>query len=600
MKQSILWHVRSKMTLRNVILIPVLILLIVGGGISHLLVSNFAKAYNMELVATNQVRIKNHLDDYLKDYFEVPEKINAINADLAAKGELKIDNVQSLGAVLLSEVAINTAIDYAYYANEDGGIVSVGSVDGAYTMAYTEGLREGTFNVYALEDGEEVLLKSIEDFDPRQKDWYKEVTPKGHYWTQVYGGVQEDVLGISTAYGLYTPEGEKIGVFGADILLGQMADFLSELKATPNTVICLVDEAGYIISATPGVELFDETAKGLVRVKAKESLNPVVATGMARLGVEATKGNFEEEAEGEPYVYYVDDFIHGAHVHWKVLVAFPKRDLAGELQRLSNILERVLVAGTILLMVLYMFIASWIVRPIVTLKKKVGEVANQEWGMQIETSRSDELGELIQSFNVMSTKLKHSIDLSSHRQTKLEALNANLEEIVSQRTKKLEKLSNTDSLTGLYNKRYLMEKLLEQAALAEQYGVKFSVVLFDVDHFKRINDTFGHLEGDRVLSEISAYLFGSVRESDTVGRFGGEEFMIVMGHTGIEEATIAAQRYRTAISDMIFGERKIELTISGGVAEYREDESLEALVDRADSRLYMAKKQGRNRVIAGE
>lgn len=596
MKQSILGWFRSKMSLRKVILIPVLILLIIGSGISHLLVSNFAKAYNMELVETNQVRIKNHLDDYLRDYFEMPEKINAINADLAAKGELRVDNIRSLGAVLLSEVTINKAVDYAYYANEVGGIISVGLVDGLYTMAYTEGMKEGSFNIYAIEDGEEVLIKSVEDFDPRQKDWYKEVTPKTHYWTKVYGGVQEDVLGISSAYGFYTPEGEKLGVFGADILLGQMSDFLSELKATPNTVICLMDEEGYIISATPGVEAFRDGPEGKVRVKGKESLNPVVAAGM-----EASGNHFEAVVAGETYFYKLDDFTHGEHIHWKVLVAFPKKDLAKELQELSDIFETVLVMGTILLMVLYTFIASWIVRPIATLKKKLFEVAHQEdWGMQIETSRTDELGELIQSFNAMSRKLKHSLELSAHRQTKLEALNANLEEIVFQRTEKLEKLSNTDSLTGLYNKRYLMEMLLEQAALTKQYGLKFSLILFDVDYFKRINDTFGHLEGDRVLTEISAYLLGAVRESDIAGRFGGEEFMIVMAHTGIEEATVAAQRYRVTISEMVFGDRKIELTISGGVAEYREDESLEALIGRADSRLYRAKKQGRNRVIAGE
>ena len=149
----------------------------------------------------------------------------------------------------------------------------------------------------------------------------------------------------------------------------------------------------------------------------------------------------------------------------------------------------------------------------------------------------------------------------------------------------------TDPLTGLRNRRSLDEALDSLIALMNRYGTQFSLVVFDVDHFKRINDRKGHLEGDRVLQQVARLLDESVRDTDIVTRFGGEEFVIVMPESDLAGASIFAERVRRA------AERQLELTISGGVAAALEGDTEQTLLNRADSALYMAKSSGRNCVF---
>jgi len=146
----------------------------------------------------------------------------------------------------------------------------------------------------------------------------------------------------------------------------------------------------------------------------------------------------------------------------------------------------------------------------------------------------------------------------------------------------------TDPLTGVKNRRGLDDALNAQFALMSRYGDVFSVALLDVDHFKRINDRDGHLQGDRVLQELANLLKESIRETDIIARYGGEEFMIVMPHTDLAGSCTFTERLRAHV------ERQLSITISGGVASAREGDLAETLIARADSALYHAKNSGRN------
>jgi diguanylate cyclase (GGDEF)-like protein len=175
-------------------------------------------------------------------------------------------------------------------------------------------------------------------------------------------------------------------------------------------------------------------------------------------------------------------------------------------------------------------------------------------------------------------------------------MNTSLEKIVQERTKELEILSITDSLTNIYNKRHLMKNLSRNIEEANTYNTTFSIIIFDIDFFKKVNDTYGHTEGDTTLRELSKYLKCSIRDVDILGRYGGEEFMIIMTNSKLEDAYAAAEIYREEISKLVIGDESIRITISGGVAEYKENESIIDIVDRADKNLYKAKENGRNRI----
>lgn len=160
----------------------------------------------------------------------------------------------------------------------------------------------------------------------------------------------------------------------------------------------------------------------------------------------------------------------------------------------------------------------------------------------------------------------------------------------------LKLLADTDHLTGLVNRRRFLEAARNDIKLARRYGNCITLIFFDLDHFKSVNDRFGHAVGDQVLQGVGALCRSAMRDVDTIGRMGGEEFAILMPHVNLEGAVSAAERLRALLEAM----RPVEgldlsVTASFGVAEL-DNASLEEMLARADQRLYKAKNEGRNQV----
>lgn len=148
----------------------------------------------------------------------------------------------------------------------------------------------------------------------------------------------------------------------------------------------------------------------------------------------------------------------------------------------------------------------------------------------------------------------------------------------------------TDQLTGVCNRRALDETLRNWSAMKQRYELHFSIAIFDIDHFKRVNDERGHMAGDAVLQSVARVLEDAARETDIVTRYGGEEFVVLMPQTNLSGSCVFADRVRRRI------ERELHLTISGGVAEAVAGETPERMLERADAALYQAKSLGRNRI----
>ena len=159
----------------------------------------------------------------------------------------------------------------------------------------------------------------------------------------------------------------------------------------------------------------------------------------------------------------------------------------------------------------------------------------------------------------------------------------------------MQALATTDPLTGLPNRRALDECLQAALAAAQRHGEPVSVALIDVDHFKRINDRCGHAAGDRVLVQLGHRLAADLRASDRLGRWGGEEFLLVSGHTPLPAALELAERLRASVAGFSFAHGET-VTISVGVAQVRLGDDAERVLERADAALYRAKDAGRNRV----
>jgi diguanylate cyclase (GGDEF)-like protein len=163
----------------------------------------------------------------------------------------------------------------------------------------------------------------------------------------------------------------------------------------------------------------------------------------------------------------------------------------------------------------------------------------------------------------------------------------------------LRKLSITDGLTQLYNSRYFYAQLKGEIERCNRYGHKLSLLLLDIDKFKEYNDSYGHLEGDKILVRLGRIIKSCLRKMDTAYRYGGEEFTIILPGTHGEEARTVAERLRSAVAVEDFTDGRntdLRITISIGVTQYRLEEKISRFVQRADQAMYRSKQAGRDRV----
>jgi len=180
----------------------------------------------------------------------------------------------------------------------------------------------------------------------------------------------------------------------------------------------------------------------------------------------------------------------------------------------------------------------------------------------------------------------------------------NLQDDLKRTNELLLELSNTDHLTGLFNRRYLMESLGKEVQRSLRKGGNLSLIILDIDHFKQVNDTYGHLQGDIVLQKVAQLLQKELRAYDTAARYGGEEFIAVLPDATLEAAKFVAERVRASVQSTRFsGElSRLSLTISLGVAMFSPQGcgTVDGFIKLADDALYRSKANGRNRVEAAE
>ncbi len=216
------------------------------------------------------------------------------------------------------------------------------------------------------------------------------------------------------------------------------------------------------------------------------------------------------------------------------------------------------------------------------------------------------------------TKPFNSLELLSRVRTQLEVkksreqilkINTQLRKEIAERIKIaeelrmknaiLDRMAVTDSLTGLFNHGHIIERLTQEMTKSRRYSFHLSIIMFDIDDFKRINDSYGHQIGDHVLSKVSSTITHELRNVDLVGRYGGEEFLVVLPHTNIKGSLTTAERIRKSIASLKWPEQTLTLTISGGTCALV-DENVQQFIKKADDLLYTAKKKGRNQIAFEE
>lgn len=246
-----------------------------------------------------------------------------------------------------------------------------------------------------------------------------------------------------------------------------------------------------------------------------------------------------------------------------------------------------------------------ITTPLSELSNVAAEMAAGNLSIRADIQSQDEIGHLGDSFNQM-------VGAIQKRETELRELASGLEQTIAKRTAELrlqneilEKMAITDPLTEIYNRRYFFDLAERELARSRRYGHPLSVVIIDLDNFKNLNDTFGHLVGDQVLIDFSNLCLENLRGADILARYGGDEFIILMPEADCEAAKKTAERLRNLVEEIIWVEGqagKGSMTISLGVTCYEggRDFSFDVHLFRADQALYISKNKGRNQVSVWE
>lgn len=229
--------------------------------------------------------------------------------------------------------------------------------------------------------------------------------------------------------------------------------------------------------------------------------------------------------------------------------------------------------------------------------KNLGELANQ-------ISEAHDYNKIKGIVDQMLVETKELVDSGKRLQTRMKISSEDLKQL-QQELEKSQQEAQTDSLTALLNKRGFEKRFELERIRAKQNETPFSIIMVDIDYFKKVNDTFGHLVGDSLLKSIANILKSQLRKNDIASRYGGEEFLILLPETGIEGAKAAAQKIRDTLAVKEWklketGETMGKITVSMGIALYKLNEPEEALIKRADDALYLAKNRGRDQSITQE
>lgn len=271
-------------------------------------------------------------------------------------------------------------------------------------------------------------------------------------------------------------------------------------------------------------------------------------------------------------------------------------------------LQRELFITLIIILGEFFALSYLIIRPVSIISESLTITGENKTVREIPLSSNDEFGQLAQQFNKLNKELTAAnLELQTRVDFADKQLRKNIKDLKAQKNKLSEMnksflmLSITDALTGLYNRRYFEEHLETEKNLSQRHSDEISLILMDIDHFKNINDTHGHVNGDKVLKKVAKILKHRVRKTDIACRIGGEEFVVICKQTDKQAALKLAEKLRNSIQELVvpIGQDKVSVTISIGVANLNQknfSSHANHLYRFADLALYFSKENGRNAV----
>ena len=400
-------------------------------------------------------------------------------------------------------------------------------------------------------------------------DWLAQVTSDRKAIGNAYWDKTLNAAVMVFAQPVTTASGTLLGTMAAKLNFSGIDGILSTYANDPSHQLYIMTRAGEILTGSMGVEI---------------PFNPKLPAGVAERLFDQKDVPLEyDDARGTEVL---GALLAVPDVEWGVVAQKDRAMAYAAIDELRNTTLALIVAVLLLTGLAAYVLGLTIVTPLGRLTRGATRIASGDLEVSLPHYGHSEVGYLTGVFNEMVERLRSFRDENA-------AINRELRE----RADELHAQTMIDSLTGLYNRTQLSELLAREQARSKRRNHSYSILMIDIDYFKRFNDTHGHQAGDELLKSVAGVFRSFVRSCDVAARYGGEEFLIMLTETGSSEALSCAEKIRAKIAELR-ARNAASITVSIGVASFPENGAdVEAVIHQADAALYRCKRGGRNRVL---
>ena len=584
--------------LRWLIITPFVMLALISGvvmyWVSTVTISNIVQSVGLHYIQEVEKRVH--------------DRVQTFTAPLTTIVDINRHAFSNQPELLDDLLPLSTRFYEQAFTHSQMTFISVATPDGRYIAASRDAIGKVGQNIAANFVNEALTMEGFEydpkafvgpkieslptfEYDPRVRPFYIDaVAAKGGVWSNIHPYYGQPILGIGFSKPIYDQQGEFIGVTATSIALLELNHYLETLPLVDNAYIFVAEPSGELVATSLQDELYHVENDVYTRVTLATHQEKLFHLANQNLEI----GTHNLTIEGEHYLYYVTPIELNYGKTWVTGILIPAayhKEALSEYTQTAIFITLTLFASIALVGAA---IAWYIGKPI----QLLNQAANDKKIESIQTlkqplSRIKEVNSLSQGLHSMADNL---LDILQ-----------NLEQKVSERTSHLQDENDnlqeealTDELTKLYNRRGFKQVYEQTLQLANQKNLQVAVVLGDIDHFKVINDKFGHSAGDAALVSVATILKKHTRSSmDIVARYGGEEFILVflgMDHAQTIQRLSSIQKEFSSKAII----EKHYITMSFGLVHVEDLTSIkpEELIEQADKKLYRAKASGRNRIIS--
>ncbi|MFN8443719.1 MAG: EAL domain-containing protein [Caldilineaceae bacterium] len=582
----------SSVSLRIIWLVPfIALILLTVGLVGFLSMRNGQLAANQlanQLIDRSNQLVIQHLESYLS----IPQRLVQLDAKELESGLLVDQDYASIGHYFWQQVKlyplsfINYGLESGEYAGagHDGDSMYEGELSPTTEMQY--------YDFQLDEQGQRISQKADPEYDFKEEAWYADTMRAGKpIWSRIYlwdgTNIVSNTMSIAFSYPIFHGQQQPVGAIGIDLSLARISDFLNTLRISPSAKLLIVEHDGMVVATSSKDAPVIWKNEQVERLNLKDIEDPLIQAATSYLTDQAggmgqitASTPFQFSMQGERQFLHVTPWRDQFGLNWWILVIVPEADFMGGITSATRLTILLCIASFVAAILIGLFTWHQIRQPINKLKAAAQRIAAGQLEERVPPSAVQELHEVGLEFNRMTNQLLDSFS-------------------------KLEFLASHDPLTGLANRATFRDLITERlrhkksqahSSSAAKSSSLFAVLFLDLDYFKLLNDSFGHLAGDQVLIEIAQRLKGCAGEHAHVARFGGDEFVILL-------KDIAQPHDAERVAEKILGEIRKPFVVNqnsafisssiGIVFDTGIHEEADDMLRDADIALYRAKSLGK-------